>query len=183
MDMAERQAMTLQFLRPAQVDGEGSVNTSRVAGPDGRVVRLPGGLAMADVPRLMPRVVLYHPDHRPRSLPARVDVVTGRGGPSARGPDRSDGPTLLVTDLAVIALGRPPRLVSAHPGIDPRDVVAATGFPLAVEDPVQVTPEPTAGERAAMEDVDPHALRGVEIRATRADALLRMSRLLEGDPR
>jgi glutaconate CoA-transferase subunit B len=179
MDMAERQAMTLQFLRPAQVDGEGSVNTSRVAGPDGRAVRFPGGLAMADVPRLMSRVVLYHPDHRPRSLPARVDAVTGRGGPSARGPYRSEGPTVVVTDLAVIAFGREPRLLSAHPGVPARDVVAATGFPLAVDDPVQVTPEPTPDERAAIEEVDPHALREVEVHATRADALVRMSRLLE----
>jgi glutaconate CoA-transferase subunit B len=181
MDMAERQAMTLQFLRPAQADGEGSINTSRVAGPDGRAVRLPGGLAMADVPRLMPRVVLYHTDHRRRSLPARVDVVTGRGGPSVRAGHRSDGPTVIVTDLAVIALGGTPRLVSAHPGVAARDVVAETGFPLAAEEPVPVTPEPTTEERAAMAEVDPHGLRGVEIRATRADALIRMSRLLEKD--
>jgi glutaconate CoA-transferase subunit B len=99
MDMAERQAMTLQFLRPAQVDGEGSTNTSSVRAPGRPRLRFPGGLAMADVPRLMPRIVLYHTDHRPRGLVARVDVVTGRGGPSERSGSRSEGPTILVTDL------------------------------------------------------------------------------------
>ena len=78
MDMAERQAMTLQFLRPAQVGGDGSANTSRVEA-NGRIVRFPGGLALADVPNLMPRIVLYHTAHEPRALPP-VDRLPHRGG-------------------------------------------------------------------------------------------------------
>ncbi len=182
MDMAERQAMTLQFLRPAQVDGEGSTNTSSVRAPGRPRLRFPGGLAMADVPRLMPRVVLYHTDHRPRGLVERVDVVTGRGGPSERGGYRSEGPTLLVTDLCVIALGGDAsRLVSLHPGVDAERVAAETGFPLRAGGRVSETEPPRPEEVAAMEALDPHGLRGVETRDTRADALPRMQRLLEGD--
>ena len=184
MDMAERQAMTLQFLRPAQVDGEGSTNTSGIRPPGGRRLRLPGGLAMADVPRLMPRVVLYHTDHRPRGLVERVDVVTGRGGPSERGGYRSEGPTLLVTDLCVIALGGDaPRLVSVHPGVDADRVTEATGFRLSAGAAVPETEPPRPDEVAAMQELDPHGLRGVETRDTRADALPRMARLLEGADR
>ena len=78
MDMAERQAMTLQFLRPAQVGPDGSANTSRVEA-GGRLVRFPGGLALGDVVNLMPRIVLYHTAHEPRALPERVGFRTARG--------------------------------------------------------------------------------------------------------
>ena len=37
--------MTLQFLRPAEVDGHGGANVSRLVAADGSVRRLPGGLA------------------------------------------------------------------------------------------------------------------------------------------
>jgi glutaconate CoA-transferase subunit B len=182
MDMAERQAMTLQFLRPAQVDGEGSTNTSTIRRPGTPTLRFPGGLATADVPRLMPRIVLYHTDHRPRGLVARVDVVTGRGGPSERGGYRSEGPTVLVTDLCVIALGDDgPSLVSVHPGVDADRATEATGFPLRVGRRVPVTEPPRPEEVAAMEELDPHGLRGAEARDTRAEALPRMIRLLEED--
>jgi len=181
MDMAERQAMTLQFLRPAQVDREGSINTSSIRSPGAPRLRFPGGLAMADVPRLMPRVVLYHTDHRPRGLVERVDVVTGRGGPSERGGVRSQGPTVLITDLCVIAFGgEGPRLESVHPGVDPERVQAATGFALRAGRRVPRTEPPADDELDAMQRIDPHALRGVEVRETRADALPRMIALLEG---
>lgn len=184
MDMAERQAMTLQFLRPAQVDGDGSTNTSGIRPPGERRVRFPGGLAMADVTRLMPRVVLYHTDHRPRGLVERVDVVTGRGGPSERCGYASAGPTALVTDLCVIAFDREgPRLASVHPGVDAERAVAATGFALRARRRVPETEPPRPEEIAAMDRIDPHGLRGVEVRATRADALPRMARLLDGSAR
>jgi hypothetical protein len=38
------------------------------------------------------------------------------------------------------------RLRSVHPGVEVADVLAATGFPLAVPDPVPVTRTPTAAE-------------------------------------
>jgi glutaconate CoA-transferase, subunit B len=169
MDMAERRAMTLQFLRPAQVGPDGAMNTSRVAGPDGRPMRLPGGLATADVPRLLPRLVIYHPDHRPRSLPARPEHVTGPPGSATR----------VVTDLCVIALeAGGPRIASLHPGAGAADVVAATGFRLDAPDDVPTTPPPTPAERAALDEVDPHGLRGLEHRATRREAGSRLHDLL-----
>jgi glutaconate CoA-transferase subunit B len=169
MDMAERRAMTLQFLRPAQIGPDGATNTSRIAEADGRVVRLPGGLATADVPRLLPRLVLYHPDHRPRSLAARLAFTTGP----------PPGAVRVVTDLAVIDLGpEGPRLASRHPGVRVEDVVAATGFPLAAPRDAPTTTPPTPAERAALDHVDPNELRGLELRGTRADAARRLRDLL-----
>jgi glutaconate CoA-transferase, subunit B len=173
MEMAERRSMTMQFLRPAEVDGAGAANVSRLLTADGSVRRLPGGLATADVFRILPRVVLYHTDHRVRSLPARVAFTTGAGGGDpvlgTRGPDR------LITDRAVFTLGRGDRgeatLESLHPGEDLDEVRALTGFRFGVDPAgVAVTEPPSADERAALDRVDPDRLRELELRETRAEA-------------
>jgi len=166
MDMAERQAMTLQFLRPAQVGVDGSANTSRVEA-GGRVVRFPGGLALADVPNLMPRIVLYHTAHEPRALPSRMGFRTGAGGGIERAGYRALGPTKLVTDLCVIAFSPGgARLESVHPGVSVDEVVAATGFELRSDDPTE-TPPPSDAELAALDAVDPNRRRDIEIRRRR----------------
>lgn len=176
MEMAERGAMTLQFLRPAEVDGAGNANTSRVASDDGSVRRLPGGLATADVLRILPRVVLYHTDHRPRSLPRRVSFVTGAGGGDARAGTR--GPVLLVTDRAVFRFTPDGPLVeSLHPGEDLETLKRETGFAFGADGDIVETPAPSSEELAALHDVDPHALRELELRATRRAAADRLSRL------
>jgi len=176
MEQAERGAMTLQFLRPAEVDGEGNANTSRIVDADGRLVRrLPGGLATADVFRILPRVVLYHTDHRLRSLPARVTFVSGAGGGSPEGGTR--GPVRLVTDRAVFAFSPAgPVLESVHPGEEPEAVLAETGFDTHVSGVVETEP-PRAGELDALAELDAHALRELELRATRNAAAERLAQL------
>ncbi|MCW3065998.1 MAG: CoA-transferase [Solirubrobacterales bacterium] len=173
MEMAERWAMTLQFLRPAQIDGAGNANTSRIVRAGELVQRLPGGLATADVFKILPRIVLYHTDHRPRSLPERVGFLTAAGG-----GDRvtgTEGPVRLVTDRAVIAFDADrPRLESVHPGEDADAIRSETGFPLAAGD-VPETAAPTDVELAALHDLDPHALRELELRATQVAAAERLA--------
>lgn len=166
MDMAERQAMTLQFLRPAQVGGDGSANTSRVES-GGRLVRFPGGLALADVPNLMPRIVFYHTAHEIRALPEAVGFRTGAGGGIERAGYRALGPTKLVTDLGVIAFSPAgPRLESVHPGVSVDEVVEATGFALRTDDAAE-TPPPSEAELVALAEVDPNRRRDMEIRRRR----------------
>jgi glutaconate CoA-transferase subunit B len=175
MEMAERQSMTLQFLRPAQVDGCGNANTSRIPSSDGSVRRLPGGLATADVFRILPRVVLYHTDHRPRSLPERVAFVTGAGGGDAQAGTR--GPVRLVTDRAVFKFApEGAQLESLHPDEDLETLRYDTGFHFAVEE-VRETAAPSAEELAALDAVDPHALRELELRDTRRAAAERFASL------
>jgi acyl CoA:acetate/3-ketoacid CoA transferase beta subunit len=80
----------------------------------------------------------------------RVDVVSGVGHDRAR-----DVPELrfhdvhrVVTNLAVIDFETPDgsaRLRSIHPGVDPDEVAAQTGFPL-VTDGVAITREPSGDE-------------------------------------
>jgi acyl CoA:acetate/3-ketoacid CoA transferase beta subunit len=165
MDMAERQAMTLQFFRPAQVGPDGSANTSRVRAGD-RLIRFPGALALPDTPNLMPRVLFYHTAHEPRNLPPVVGFRTVAGGGIERGGYRSLGATMLITDKAVIAFAPagPPRLVSYHPGESVESVVEATGFVLETGGSVE-TPAPSVAERAALEAVDPTRLRDTEFKS------------------
>jgi acyl CoA:acetate/3-ketoacid CoA transferase beta subunit len=163
MDMAERQAMTLQFFRPAQVGPDGSANTSRVQAGD-RLIRFPGALALPDTPNLMPRVLYYHTAHEARNLPAQVSYRTVAGGGIERGGFRSLGATKLVTDKAVIAFSPGgPRLESFHPGETVASVVDATGFALEVAGAIE-TPSPSADEQAALVAVDASRLRDSEFK-------------------
>jgi glutaconate CoA-transferase subunit B len=174
MEMAERRTMTLQFLRPAQVDAQANTNVSRVIGGDGEISRLPGGLATADVTRLMGRIVLYHTDHRPRSLPASVSFITGAGG----GDEWAGtlGPVSLITDRAVLAFEHGSwRVRSIHAGHAAAELAEATGFPLHGAAGAPETAEPTPGELAALAEVDELALRELEFRTTRAGAAARLA--------
>ena len=72
-----------------------------------------------------------------------------------------------MTNLAVLDFETPEhrmRLRSTHPGVTVDDVVAATGFELAVPDDVPVSRPPTAEELALLRDViDPTDLRSQEV--------------------
>jgi len=175
MEMAERQSMTLQFLRPAQIDRAGNANTSRSLSDDGSMRRLPGGLATADVWRILPRVVVYHTDHRVRSLPAEVGFITGAGGGDPQRGTR--GPTRLVTDRAVFRFATDGvRLESLHPDEDLDQLANATGFAFEVDQPIATTAEPSDDELSALEQIDPLAIREIELPATRQAASKRFAK-------
>ena len=74
---------------------------------------------------------------------------------------------LVVTNLAVLDFGTPERtmrLRSVHPGVLVAEVVAATGFPLAVPDQVPVTRRPTDEELGLIRTrLDPDGAREREL--------------------
>lgn len=159
MGMAESRRMTVQILRPAQIDGAGNLNTSRIGPRQRPTVRFPGGLATADVPTLLPRIVAYLPAHTLRNLPERVSCVTG-GGSGWDGTPPTSGVTVLVTDLAVFAFdGGAARLESIHPWADLDRVREATGFEIRTTLPRRVTPLPSEQERLVLAELDPRPLR------------------------
>jgi acyl CoA:acetate/3-ketoacid CoA transferase beta subunit len=117
-------------------------------------------------------VSYWVPRHSPRVFVGRADMVCGIGYDRAAGlgPDRARFHELrvVVTNLAVLDFrtpGRTMRLRSVHPGVAVGDVVAATGFPLAVPDDVPVTRPPTARELDLIRSrLDPAGLRDRELR-------------------
>ncbi len=146
---------------PAQLDARGRTNLSGVGPPGAPVTALPGTRGLADNNDSPARVWYLLPAHSPRTLVARVDVVSGPA------PDRST-PRRLITPAGLFDLGRAgwaaiwlspdgESLVSQAPGLDAR----VAGAPVREEPPARVL--------AAIREVDPHEVRAVEM-AGRAEA-------------
>jgi acyl CoA:acetate/3-ketoacid CoA transferase beta subunit len=115
------------------------------------------------------------PRHSPRVFVEKVDVVCGVGYDRAAelGPDAARFHEIrrVVSDLAVLDFATPDhrmRLVSVHPGVTVEQVVAATGFELALPDEtygeVPTTPEPDGELLALLEALDPDGTRHAEVR-------------------
>ena len=169
LDAIQRGRVTLQFVSPAQVDGDGALNTSRVRGRDGGVRHLPGGLATADVTVLVGRLVVYRLAHSPRFLVDEVDFMNGA-------PGRVE---TIVTSRAVIERGAGGfRLASVHRGEGVEEVREACGFPLEPSEPVPVTePPPPEALTLLRERIDLHQMRRLESREGREAALRALSEL------
>jgi acyl CoA:acetate/3-ketoacid CoA transferase beta subunit len=116
-------------------------------------------------------VSYWVPRHSRRVFVERVDMVCGIGYDRAAGLDpqaaRFHELRVVVTNLAVLdfqTTDRTMRLRSVHPGVTAADVVAATGFPLAVPGEVPATRLPTAQELALIRgQLDPAGLRDQEL--------------------
>ena len=106
------------------------------------------------------------PKHSTRVFVERVDMVSGVGYDRARGL-RYHELRFVVSDLAVFDFATPDhvmRLRSVHPGVTVDDVVAATGFELAIPDDVPESRLPTDEElRLIREVLDPRGLRDKEV--------------------
>jgi acyl CoA:acetate/3-ketoacid CoA transferase beta subunit len=110
------------------------------------------------------------PGHSPRVFIEQVDVVSGVGydraaklGEFVRAHHEI---RRVVTNLGVLDFATPEhrmRLASVHPGVTVDDVVAATGFDLAVEGDVPETRIPTDAEMEVIAAVDPGGLRYQEV--------------------
>jgi acyl CoA:acetate/3-ketoacid CoA transferase beta subunit len=111
------------------------------------------------------------PRHSTQVFVPRVDVVTGVGWDRAeaagRGALRYFDLRRVVTNLAVLDFGGPGhrmRLVTRHPGVEVEEIVAATGFELAMVEEVGVSRTPTDEElRLVREVIDPEGRREREV--------------------
>jgi acyl CoA:acetate/3-ketoacid CoA transferase beta subunit len=147
-----------------QVDRHGNQNISCI-GPHQRPVKQLLGFRGAPGNTVNHRTSYWVPRHSPRVFVSEVDVVSGVGY------DRPGGPYhdvhRVVTNLAVLDFGGPlrtMRLVSVHPGVTVAEVVAQTGFPLAVDDAAETRP-PSREELALLDSLDPDGHREREVAA------------------
>lgn len=179
LDAIQAGRITLQYVSPAQVDGAGRLNTSRVPRPDGGLRRLPGGLATGDIAVLVGRLVAYRASHSPRFLTPEVAFTSGAGhdrGPAWRHEHGLPGAGVrsVVTSQAVLDWDDAHaafRLTSVHGGADVDTVVAGCGFPLLVDDHVPTTePIDDRSQRLLDEVIDPHGVRRLEVPEQRAAA-------------
>lgn len=152
--------ISVGFLGAAQLDRFGNVNTTVIGDYDNPTVRLPGGGGAPEIATHCHQILVTM-RHRPRALVGRLDFMTTLGhGPT--GHERAElgistaGPTLVVTDLAVLRPeeGSNELVVSAlHPGVRREDVVAATGWPIRFAATVDSTPAPTSDELTVLREL------------------------------
>jgi len=159
--LAQRGFLHYGFLGAAQIDLHGNINTS-VIGPVGRPrVRLPGTGGANDIASLCNEVLVVTP-HEPRRFVERVDFVTSPGhlgGGDAREKAGliSRGPTLVVTDLALLDFephSRRMRLCGLQPGVTVEDVRARTGFELLVHPEVYELEPPAMTDLEILRELD-----------------------------
>jgi acyl CoA:acetate/3-ketoacid CoA transferase beta subunit len=145
----------------AQIDRHGNQNISAIGDwkrPKAQLLGVrgaPGNTVNHPVSYWIPR-------HSPRVFTPRVDMVSGVGYDRGARELR-----VVVTNLAVLDFETPDRVMrlrSVHPGVEAGQVVAATGFPLAVPDEVPVTRAPTATELGLIRNrLDPTGAREREL--------------------
>jgi acyl CoA:acetate/3-ketoacid CoA transferase beta subunit len=153
----------------AQLDRHGNQNISCIGDHERPRVQLIGV-------RGAPGNSVNHPcsywiaQHTPRVFVERVDMVSGAGTDRAAALPASlrrwHEVRRVVTNLAVLDVqgeGGTLRVRSLHPGVDLQRVQESTAFPLAVADPLEETPVPTAEQlRLIREVLDPWGLRDAE---------------------
>jgi acyl CoA:acetate/3-ketoacid CoA transferase beta subunit len=155
----------------SQIDRYGNTNISAIGAWERPKSQL---LGMRGAPgnTICNPVSYWIPRQSTRVFVPWVDVVSGVGYDKARelGPAaaRFHGLRRVVTNLGVFDFGGPAgamRLVTVHPGVDVEEVVAATGFELAIDPGLSPTRQPADEELRLIRDVlDPQSLRDREVR-------------------
>jgi acyl CoA:acetate/3-ketoacid CoA transferase beta subunit len=112
------------------------------------------------------------PDHNARTFVAQVDTVCGvgydRAAAAGAAAQRYHFVDRVITNLCVLDFETPDhsmRVRSLHPGVSADDVVAATGFELAIADDVPTSRLPTDEELGLIRQLDPSAQRDAEVRS------------------
>jgi glutaconate CoA-transferase subunit B len=157
-----RGVVDVGFLGALELDRYGNINTTLLREDSGTVRYFNGSAGGNDVASLARRVIVIL-RHEKRKLPLAVAHLTSPGFPGAKSRAelglRGGGPHRVITDMAVLGFdpqSHHPVLLSIHPGVSPDDVLANTGFPLAVPNPLPVTPAPSQEElRLLREQIDP----------------------------
>jgi glutaconate CoA-transferase subunit B len=134
------------FLGAAQIDRHGNLNSTVIGDYATPKVRLPGAGGAPEIATSVKNVFVML-RQSPRSFVERLDFTTSRG----------ERVRVVVTDLGVLE----PRdgeltLVRVHPGVTVDEILAATGWPLAIAPDVSETSPPT--------DAELESLRALETR-------------------
>ena len=157
------------FLGAAQIDKYGNINTTIIGGTYASPqVRLPGAGGAPEIATASKEVWIILKQNK-RTFVENLHFVTSAGhqpgakvinmdkqSPTGRGPGVGRGPTVVITDLAVLVPDPDTSeftLVALHPGVNVEQVRSATGWDLKVAENLKETPEPMAFELTALRDL------------------------------
>jgi glutaconate CoA-transferase, subunit B len=135
------------FLGASQIDRYGNINTTVIGDYQEPKVRLPGAGGAPEIAASAGRIIVLL-RHSPRAFVSAVDFITSVGRELNGGDGGSRG-SAVITDLGVL---RPSaddgelELVALHPGVELDQVLEATGWPLRVREPLEVTEPVTERE-------------------------------------
>jgi acyl CoA:acetate/3-ketoacid CoA transferase beta subunit len=155
----------------SQIDAHGNTNIANIGPwerPKAQLLGVRGGPGNT----VNHATSFFVPRHTPNVFVAAVDMVSGLGYDRAA---RLGGWVQahhelrrVITNLAVLDFATPDhrmRLASVHPGVGIDDVLAATGFELAVTGQVPETRTPTDAELEVLDRLDQRGLRHREVSA------------------
>ncbi|HEY9088926.1 MAG TPA: CoA-transferase [Anaerolineaceae bacterium] len=161
----QRGNVDVGFLGGAQIDRFGNINATTIGSYDHPKVRLPGSGGSQEIAAWANRCYVMTP-HQKRRFPEKVDFRTsagflgGRAERDATGV-RGGGPQVIVTDLGLMEPDESGELVltAVHPGIDPEQARANTGWDLKVAANLRTTEAVTGDElRILREELDPNGI-------------------------
>jgi glutaconate CoA-transferase, subunit B len=153
--------ITVGFLGGAQVDRFGNLNSTVIGSYARPKVRLPGSGGATEIATSCRRIYIVM-RHGRKSFVERLDFLTSLGhGPTGRERRalglQTEGPSLIVTDLCTMrpdAESKEFEVATLHPGVTADGVRENTGWPIRFAGDVRETPPPTAGELAALRDLN-----------------------------
>lgn len=158
-----------EFLRPAQVDGEGNTNNVVIGEWNQPKVRLPGAVGITDVLSFNPNIYLYVARHDRRTLVEKVDFCSGVGtGSRAKEMESAGfgprGPRRLITPEAVFDFKQGHAVLSEiAPGTSVEDISSLTGFRFSVSGDLQTMFDPPEEAMDLLRNViDPLGVRQLE---------------------
>jgi glutaconate CoA-transferase subunit B len=164
------------FLGAAQIDRHGNLNTTVIGDYAKPRVRLPGAGGAPEIAHHA-RETFVVLKQSPRSFVDKLDFcstggVLGGHGERARRGFPGAGPQIVISDYGLFRPHRESQeltLVAHYEDVSVEDVRAATGWPLAVADSLEVIAAPTGDELRALRDLHERTRRA---HAKVADAIV-----------
>lgn len=132
------------FLGGVQIDGKANINLVGVGHYPMMDRRFPGSFGSSYMYFVVPKVILFRPEHTRRVFVSKVDFISAPGT-SEECVYRPGGPYALLTDLCLMMFDRKKhrfRLKSIHPGHSLEEIQDNTGFDFDIPKKIPKTPQP-----------------------------------------
>ena len=133
------------FLGGVQIDGKANINLVGTGNYPTMDRRFPGSFGSAYMYFVVPKVILFRPEHTRRVFVPKVDFISAPGT-SEEDVYRPGGPYALVSELCLMMFNRKKgrfRLNSIHPGHTLEEVQDNTGFDFDIPREIPATKYPT----------------------------------------